>query len=224
MRDDPAIMAWQLANEPRPAGSEAVGTPNLPAFYAWVRATARLIKSLDPQPSRLDRQRGAEGLPRERGLRDRRSMRFPRSTISPPTSGRRIGAGSIPPTLPGTWPRCETLVRDYVGQHLELAARIGKPLVFEEFGFPREGGSFDPAAATTYKDRYYRLIYSMVLDNARSGGPAAGSNFWAWNGEGRAAHVDHHFHPGDTAWLGDSAARAAGLVRRVRQRREHRRR
>ena len=32
----------------RPAGSEAVGTPNLPAFYAWVRATARLIKSLDP--------------------------------------------------------------------------------------------------------------------------------------------------------------------------------
>ena len=73
----------------------------------------------------------------------------------------------------------------------------------ERLGFPREGGSFDPAAATTYKDRYYRLIYSMVLDNARHGGPAAGSNFWAWNGEGRAAHGDHHFQPGDTAWLGD---------------------
>ena len=42
----------------------------------------------------------------------------------------------------------------------------------------------------------------MEADVAR-GGPIAGSNFWAWSGEGRAAHANHRFVPGDKAWLGD---------------------
>ena len=95
--DDPAIMAWQLANEPRPGGSDAVGTPNLPAFYAWVRATARLIKSLDPNHLVSTGSEGLKGcLESAACVTDR--ARSPRSTISPPMSGRKIGAGSIPPT------------------------------------------------------------------------------------------------------------------------------
>ncbi len=35
--NDPTIMAWQLANEPRPAGSDAVGLAALPAFRALVQ-------------------------------------------------------------------------------------------------------------------------------------------------------------------------------------------
>ncbi len=46
--DDPTIMSWQLANEPRPGGSEKVGHGQLPAYLAWIRNSARLIKSLDP--------------------------------------------------------------------------------------------------------------------------------------------------------------------------------
>ncbi|HVJ02900.1 MAG TPA: beta-galactosidase, partial [Sphingomonas sp.] len=45
--DDPTIMAWQLANEPRPAGSAETAAPLLPAFHAWVQGTAKLIKTLD---------------------------------------------------------------------------------------------------------------------------------------------------------------------------------
>jgi mannan endo-1,4-beta-mannosidase len=37
----------------------------------------------------------------------------------------------------------------------------------------------------------------------RAGGPLAGSNFWAWGGEGRSAHEDHKFMPGDTSYVGD---------------------
>src|SRR3546814_18458185 len=33
--------------------------------------------------------------------------------------------------------------------------------------------------------------------------PIAGSNFWAWNGEARAAHGDHRFRDGDRAYMGD---------------------
>ena len=30
-----------------------------------------------------------------------------------------------------------------------------------------------------------------------------GSNFWAWNGEARAAHPDARFRDGDLAYMGD---------------------
>src|SRR5437870_1175067 len=45
-RDDPAIMAWQLANEPRPGGSDAAGKAHMRAYLAWIGSTARLIKTL----------------------------------------------------------------------------------------------------------------------------------------------------------------------------------
>jgi mannan endo-1,4-beta-mannosidase len=75
--------------------------------------------------------------------------------------------------------------------------------VIEEFGYPRDGGGYDPESATSYKDGYYRLIYDAVEASARTNGPIAGSNFWAWNGEGRAVHGDHRYQTGDHAWLGD---------------------
>ncbi|MEZ0242829.1 MAG: mannanase, partial [Sphingomonas sp.] len=46
--DDPTIMSWQHANEPRPAGDSATAEPLLPAYYAWIQGTAKLIKTLDP--------------------------------------------------------------------------------------------------------------------------------------------------------------------------------
>jgi mannan endo-1,4-beta-mannosidase len=201
-RDDPAIMAWQLANEPRPAGSEAVGRPNLSAFHAWIGYTARLIKTLDPNHLVST---GSEGL---KGSLESEEIvvaahAFPEIDYLTAHVWPQNWSWVDPADIPGSWPRCEALVRDYVNRHLAMADRLGKPLVIEEFGFPRDGVRYDPGTPTVFKDRYYRLIYDMVLASARSGGPAAGSNFWAWNGEGRAAHDDHHFHAGDTAWLGD---------------------
>ena len=76
--------------------------------------------------------------------------------------------------------------------------------MIEEFGFPRDGELYDPSVATTFRERYYRLIYGAAEASLASGGPVAGTNFWAWNGEGRAQHPDHRFQPGtDTQFLGD---------------------
>jgi mannan endo-1,4-beta-mannosidase len=47
-RDDPTLMAWQLANEPRPGVSPAVMKAILPAYYKWIDDSAALIRSLDP--------------------------------------------------------------------------------------------------------------------------------------------------------------------------------
>ncbi|HTU10976.1 MAG TPA: mannanase [Allosphingosinicella sp.] len=201
-RDDPAIMAWQLANEPRPAGSEAVGRPNLPAFYAWIRDTARLIKALDPNHLVSTGSEGLKGCLESEEI-VLASHAFPEIDYLTAHIWPQNWSWVDGNDLPGTWPRGEGLVRDYVARHLAMASRLGKPLVIEEFGFPRDGVRYDPGTPTLYRDRYYRLIYDAALADAQAGGPAAGTNFWAWNGEGRAAHADHRFRAGDTAWLGD---------------------
>ncbi len=82
-----------------------------------------------------------------------------------------------PKDLAGTWPTVERNTRAYIAQQVDIARRLGKPLVIEEFGMPREGGSFDPSATTTYKDRFYQLIYAAVLDSLRTGRAVARRQF-----------------------------------------------
>src|SRR4051794_5553554 len=186
-RDDPAIMAWQLANEPRPGGSPEVGRQHMAAYLGWIEATARLIKSLDPNHLVSTGSEGTQGC-----LEDDQCVL--NAHASP---GVDYMTGHIwpqnwswadPKDLAGTWPTVETNTRSYFARQAAAAARLGKPLVIEEFGFPRDGGSYDPATPTTFKDRFYGLIYELVTESMRGGGPAAGANFWGWGGEGRAQH------------------------------------
>jgi len=201
-RDDPAIMAWQLANEPRPGSSEAAGRRAMPAFQAWVRGTARLIKTLDRNHLVST---GAEGLnsclqDASCVLEEHRGPEIDYLTAHVwPLNWSWIDAKD----LPGTWASGAEKSGAYVAQHEDFARQLGKPLVIEEFGYPRDGGGYDPGAPTTWKDRFYRLIYDAVEKSAASGGPIAGANFWAWGGEGRALHPDHAFRRGERAWLGD---------------------
>lgn len=200
--EDPAIMAWQLANEPRPGGSDAVANRQMAAFLAWVTGTARLIKSLDPNHLVSTGSEGLKGcIENEACVVAEHSppeIDYLTSHIWPLNWGWVDSAD-----LAGTWAGGEAKVRDYMARHQAIAGRLGKPLVFEEFGFPRDRGLYDPASPTSFKDRYYGLIYSAVLDSVAKGGPLMGSNFWAWGGEGRAAHPDHRFAPGDRLYVGD---------------------
>ncbi|MDB5691747.1 MAG: mannanase [Alphaproteobacteria bacterium] len=200
--DDPAIMAWQLANEPRPGGSDKVGRPNLPAFYAWVRDTARLIKSIDSNHLVSTGSEGLKGciedgacVVTEHGMPE---IDYLTAHIWP------LNWGWVDSNdLPGTYDAGAEKVRDYFARHVGFAAQLGKPLVIEEFGFPRDRDLFDPGTSTIFKDRFYRLIYDSVLADAAKSGPVAGSNFWAWGGEGRAGTAGHRFRLASTAFVGD---------------------
>lgn len=199
---DPAIMAWQLANEPRPGGSDAVAARLLPAYLDWIRGTAALIKSLDPNHLVSTGSEGTMGCMGSESCvlaaHEGKEIDYLTAHIWPQNWG-----WIDPRNLSGTWAAGAAKVSAYIAQHIALAERLGKPLVIEELGFPRDGGRFDPAASTLYRDRFYRLVYDAQLADARRGGPLAGTNFWAWNGEGRAAHPDRRFRPGDRAYLGD---------------------
>ncbi len=199
-RDDPTIMAWQLANEPRPAGDSAHA--DLPKFYGWVRDTARLIKSLDPNHLVST---GSEGL---KGALETPEIVLAEHGIAEvdyltahiwPNNWEWVRQTD----LAATYARGETLTAEYIAKHIGYARQLDKPLVIEEFGYPRDGGSNDPAVPTTYKDRFYRLIYTAALRNMTEGGPIAGTNFWAWNGEARTPNADYRFRDGDRQYMGD---------------------
>jgi mannan endo-1,4-beta-mannosidase len=200
--DDPTIMSWQLANEPRPGGSDAAIKRQLADYIAWINGTARLIKSLDPNHLVST---GSEGTQSCNGdiecvvqAHASPDIDYVTAHIWPQNWG-----WADPKNLAGTFPTVEKNTREYIAKNVTIAERLGKPLVIEEFGFPREAGSFDPVAATTHKDKFYALIFQAVEESVRTGGVIQGSNFWAWGGEGRAAHANYAFVRGDTSYMGD---------------------
>jgi len=200
-RDDPTLMAWQLANEPRPGASPAVMQAILPAYYKWIDDSAALIRSLDPKHLV---SLGMEGTIATNGdaaivARAHRNIDYMTAHIWPLNWGWVDGKD-----LAGTWEGGKAKVVDYIDTHVRLAREAGKPLVIEEFGFPRDGELYDPSVPTTFRQRYYRLIYGAAEAGLAAGGPVQGTNFWAWNGEARAQHPDHRFVAGsDTQYLGD---------------------
>ncbi len=106
--------------------------------------------------------------------------------------------------FPGrAWPEGKHKVKAYIAAHVAIAEALGKPLLIEEFGFPRDGEAYAPGNATTFRERFYRLIYDAVEADWASSGVIGGSNFWGWNGEARAAHPDARFRDGDRAYMGD---------------------
>lgn len=208
--DDPTIMSWQLANEPRPAGTQAVYDRVYPAFLAWIRGNARLIKSLDPNHLVSTGSEGTIGCFQKEAcavdINTTPDIDYVTMHIWPQNFGwvKRTD-------IAGTYDEGAAKTRAYIDTHVALAKRLNKPLVIEEFGFPRDGGGYAPGSPTIFKDRYYRLIFDAVTAGVRAGGPLAGANFWAWNGEGRAQHPDYRFREGDTAYLGDPSHEPQGF-------------
>ncbi|WP_353228834.1 mannanase [Novosphingobium sp.] len=193
-RDDPALMAWQLCNEPRPAVTPAIMERVLPAYYAWIDASAALIRQIDPHHMV---SLGMEGTIASNGRADvvqraHRSIDYLTAHVWPLNWGWVDGKN-----LAATWDAGKTKVEDYLTTHIALATAANKPLVIEEFGFPRDGELYDPTVATTFRQQYYRLIYGAAETSLAQGGPVAGTNFWGWNGEARTTRPDHRWHPGD---------------------------
>ena len=88
---------------------------------------------------------------------------------------------------------------------------LDKPLVLEEFGFPRDGASLEPGSATTYRDRFFASLFEQVESSSAAGGALRGSNVWSWAGRGRAQHLDATWRDGDTHYTGDPPQEPQGL-------------
>jgi mannan endo-1,4-beta-mannosidase len=107
-----------------------------------------------------------------------------------------------PDQAESSYEKALTKARKYLRKHVRQSQRLGKPVVLEEFGIARDDDDHDPTASTTYRDRYYTDMFEEVYELARRGKSLAGSNFWAWAGEGRPREAKAVWRAGDD-FIGD---------------------
>jgi mannan endo-1,4-beta-mannosidase len=206
--DDASIMSWQLANEPRPGNDKA--TPQQKATYVkWIDETAGYIHSLDKNHMVSSGSEGLYGSAHDAQLyldaHKTKHIDYLTYHLWPKNWG---WFDSKNPT--GTWDAAISKSRDYLNSHIDLAHKLRKPIVLEEFGLDRDGPSFSIKATTKIRDRYYREVFDVVYQRARKGDPIAGFNFWAWGGAGRAGNADFWWTPGND-FMGDPPQEEQGL-------------
>jgi mannan endo-1,4-beta-mannosidase len=187
-RDDPAILAWELANEPRRYPID------------WINDTAGYIKSLDPNHMVTT---GSEGSPP--GESQNFILTHQGASIDYATIHIWPGNwGWYNPEQPSTYDSGEKLAVKYFQTHAVEAVSLGKPLVLEEFGLARDYESlhdiYDPNSSTIHRDKFYTAMFGQVLAAISMGEPVSGANFWAWAGSARPGY----------AWIGDPPHETAG--------------
>jgi mannan endo-1,4-beta-mannosidase len=190
--EDPAIMAWELANEPRP-GIDAV---YINSFYDWIDGTAEYIHSIDTNHLVTTGNEGTMGClgSEDIFLRAHQSKYIDYATIHV----WALNWGWFNPyNSNATYASALAKAKEYIQKHALLARELNKPLTMEEFGLPRDVQSYSPGSATTVRDKYYAALFEIVYDSAAAGSPVAGSNFWGWGGEVRSPNSDYTWRVGD---------------------------
>lgn len=192
-KDDPVIMAWELANEPR-------GILRPGAYRKWIKTAAGLIKSLDANHLVTTGSEGNTNAPTGNHFsRDHHFKDIDYTTIH---IWIQNWGWYDPARADSTYENALGKARKYLEKHLEKAEKLGKPLVLEEFGIARDGDDHSPEAATSWRDRYYTDIFQTVYDHAAAGRLIGGCNFWAWGGQGRPRQPKGFWQPGDE-FIGD---------------------
>jgi mannan endo-1,4-beta-mannosidase len=201
-KDDPTIMSWQLCNEPRPGGTDEIITKRFKAYKGWIDRSAALIKSLDPNHLVSVGHEGPKGsnddLALTQSAQDSPNIDYTTAHIWP-----QNWSWADPKDLEGSFPTVAKETTAYIANSVTITNALKKPLVIEEFGFPRDDASYEAGTSTVWRDQFYGLIIKALLESHQRGGEIAGINFWAWGGEGRALHDDYRMKPKETAYVGD---------------------
>jgi mannan endo-1,4-beta-mannosidase len=207
--EDPTIMAWQLANEPRPGTNGPEGEQNLESYYRWIEETAAFIHSLDTNHLVSTGSEGAVGFrwSNEYAFKTHESRSIDYVTFHLwPVNWSWFKPRQFSETLPVT----EQNAMNYIRDHLAVARQLNKPITLEEFGIARDSARCAPGTPTTARDHYFRRILTALYDSAKAGAPFAGSNFWGWGGLARGRNADDMWREGDP-FVGDPPQEPQGF-------------
>lgn len=205
--ESPAIMAWQIANEPRPFAEESMRP-----FAEWIGETARQIKKLDGNHLVSVGSEGSWGCENSIELWNEIHA-IPEVDYATIHIWPYNWSWVRPENLTDSVAKAIANTDAYIGEHhRSLAEALGatggngtsKPIVLEEFGYPRDGMAIAPGSSVEGRDRYYQFVFDEVC----KGGRLAGVNFWAWGGYAQPAHES--WQRGDD-YTGDPAQEAQGL-------------
>lgn len=202
--NDPAIMAWELANEPRPMRASAV-----PAYKEWTSSVASYIKKIDPNHLVTLGTEGVMGTDESEELFS--EVHTPQQvdylTLHIwPKNWQWFKGTDVGGQVSGVIEKSD----DYIKKHEIIARKLNKPLVIEEFGLPRDEHSFSPSASTLARDKYYKSVFEKLRSGKVSGGPVAGCNIWSFGGTARPIPGQVFWKEGDD-FMGDPPQEEQGL-------------
>lgn len=192
--DETAIMAWELCNEPR-------GVNNVKNYLKWIDSTARHIKELDKNHMVTVGSEGITGAPEVSGVPFDSTHASKYIDYTCAHIWIQNWSWYDPKRHNETFPEAKQKALDYLKYHVEVAKKMNKPFVLEEFGIMKDNGSYDFRASNVNRDNYFDIMFGEVYKYAQER-KAAGVAFWAWGGEGRAREVGCWWKPGDD-FLGD---------------------
>ncbi len=201
--DEPAVMAWELANEPRPMRPFANDD-----YKKWIADVAALIKSKDKNHLVTighEGFMGTENLELFEEIHADKNIDYLTIHIWAKNWGwfkeDKVAEG---------FPNVVAKATEYINQHLPIAEKLNKPLVIEEFGLPRDKQSFDINSPTSLRDDYYGKVFRLLADSAKTNGHLAGAAFWAFGGTSRPVKNQIFWKSGDD-YMGDPPMEEQGL-------------
>ncbi|MDO4319667.1 MAG: cellulase family glycosylhydrolase [Bacteroidales bacterium] len=196
--ESPAIMAWQIANEPRAFSDE-----NKPMLLEWIESSARRIKAADPNHMVSVGSEGSHGCETDidlwAAIHALPDIDYATIHIWPYNWGWVDSATTVVNA-----DSAAVRAAGYVSDHAAISRRLGKPLVLEEFGYPRDFMRFEAGTPTHGRDRFYTAVFEMIGDSTS----LAGCNLWGWGGHAAPRHIE--WQPGDP-YTGDPAQEQQGL-------------
>ena len=110
--------------------------------------------------------------------------------------------------MPGTLQNSINKTQEYMANHMAVARRLSKPIVLEEFGFPRDHHQYNLQDSTTLRDAYYSSVFETIVKASKNNDVLAGCNFWAWGG---FAEPQHLFWQRGDDYMGDPGQEEQGL-------------
>jgi len=202
--EDPAIFSWQIGNEPR-----AFSDTNKPLFVAWLKDISSYIKSLDKNHLVSIGSEGQWGCEMDMGL-------FKQIHSDPnidyltmhiwPKNWSWLDVKNMNGTLQNSIDK----TAEYINNHMAIARELSKPIVLEEFGFPRDHHQYNLTDSTVLRDTYYASVFEIILKASKTNDVLAGCNFWAWGGMARPNPNHIYWVKGDD-YMGDPAQEEQGL-------------
>jgi len=201
--EDAAIMAWEIANEPRPMRPAAIAD-----YKTFLSSMAANIKAVDKNhlvTIGAEGDIGTENLEVYEAIHADKNIDYLTIHIWPKNWAWFTGTISAL--------KFDTVLvktKSYIDKHIASATKLGKPLVIEEFGLPRDGHAFSPSSATSFRDAYYKSIFSALQVSIKGNSAVVGCNFWAFNGKARPIPGQPFWKPGDD-YMGDPPMEEQGL-------------
>lgn len=217
--ESPALMAWEIANEPRPFSNKGEVKES---FLKWIESQARLIKSIDKNHLVTTGSEGYYGCAQDTSLL-RRVHAVPEidyctihiwphnwSWLGPCIGDTKQSRERNGVTAPqDSLPRAMAKTRWYLQLNYDVLSPLGKPIVIEEFGYPRDNYSITPGSPVSARLRYYKYIYELSAQpEFRGFASSLSTNFWGWGGEAQPQH--ERWQRWDT-YVADPAQEEQGL-------------